>query len=118
MPCPRVWRTAPRGRTARGPLEHEAIRALRGCMKPTVALLRGDTLGLAMDLACTCDVRIAAAGARIGDPRVTQGRAAATGISYLLPRLIGQSQAMRLLLLGEIIDAGEARCMTSARVIR
>ena len=34
---------------------------------------------------------------------------AVTGISYLLPKLIGQSQAMRILLLGEPIDATEAR---------
>ena len=78
-------------------------------MKPTLALLRGEVLGLALDLACVCDIRIAAASATIGDPRILQGRAPATGISYLLPKLIGQSQAMRILLLGEPIDATEAR---------
>ena len=78
-------------------------------MKPTLALMHGDVLGLALDLACVCDVRIASAAARIGDPRVRQGRAAATGITYLLPKLIGQSQAMRILLLGEILDALEAK---------
>ena len=100
----------PKGSHGPGPLpEQDAIKALRAFMKPTLALLHGDVLGLALDLACVCDIRLASACARIGDPRIRQGRAAATGISYLLPKLIGQSQAMRILLLGEILDAAEAK---------
>ena len=106
----RLAHRRPKGSHGPGPLpEQDAIRALRSFMKPTLALLRGEVLGLALDLACVCDIRIAAASATIGDPRILQGRAPATGISYLLPKLIGQSQAMRILLLGEPIDATEAR---------
>ena len=106
----RLAQRRPKGSHGPGPLpEQDAIRALRSFMKPTLALLRGEVLGLALDLACVCDIRIAAASATIGDPRILQGRAPATGISYLLPKLIGQSQAMRILLLGEAIDATEAR---------
>ena len=106
----RLAHRRPGGSHGPGPLpEQDAIKALRGFMKPTLALLRGEVLGLALDLACVCDVRLAAASASIGDPRIRRGRAPATGISYLLPKLIGQSQAMRILLLGEPIDATEAR---------
>ena len=106
----RLAHRRPRGSHGPGPLpEQDAIKTLRGFMKPTLALLRGEVLGLALDFACVCDVRLAAASASIGDPRIRQGRAAATGIAYLLPKLIGQSQAMRILLLGEPIDAMEAR---------
>ena len=106
----RLAHRRPGGSHGPGPLpEQDAIKALRRFMKPTLALLRGEVLGLALDLACVCDIRIAAASATIGDPRILQGRAPATGISYLLPKLIGQSQAMRILLLGEPIDATEAR---------
>ena len=99
----------PSGTHGPGPLpEQDAIKALRGFMKPSLALMRGEVLGLAFDLACVCDVRLAASDALIGDPRIHQGRAPATGIAYLLPKLIGQSQAMRLMLLGETIDAQEA----------
>ena len=106
----RLAHRRPEGSHGPGPLpEQDAIKALRAFMKPTLALMHGEVLGLALDLACVCDVRIASASARIGDPRVRQGRAAATGISYLLPKLIGQSQAMRILLLGEILDALEAK---------
>ncbi len=108
----RLAHRRPQGSHGPGPLlEQEAIKALRACMKPTIALLEGDTLGLAFDFACTCDIRIAANNARLGDPRIHQGRAAATGIAYLLPRLIGQSQAMHLLLLGDIVDAAQAQQM-------
>ena len=106
----RLAHRRPEGSHGPGPLpEQDAIKALRALMKPTLALMHGDVLGLALDLACVCDVRLASASARIGDPRIRQGRAAATGISYLLPKLIGQSQAMRILLLGEVLDAGEAK---------
>ena len=100
----------PTGSHGPGPLpEQDAIRALRALMKPTLALLHDDVHGLAFDFACVCDIRLAAASASIGDPRIRQGRAAATGISYLLPKLIGQSQAMRILLLGEPMDGAEAQ---------
>ena len=100
----------PAGSHGPGPLpEQDAIKALRAFMKPTLALMHDDVLGLALDLACACDIRLAASTVRIGDPRIRQGRAAATGIAYLLPKLIGQSQAMRVLLLGETLDATEAK---------
>lgn len=108
----RLAHRRPIGSHGPGPLpEQDAIRALRAVMKPTLALLRGDVLGLAMDLACVCDVRVASVTAKIGDPRIRQGRAAATGITYLLPKLIGLSQAMRILLLGETLTAAEALCI-------
>ncbi len=105
----RLAHRLPKGSHGPGPLpEQDAIKALRSFMKPTLALLHGDVFGLALDLACVCDVRLAASTARIGDPRILQGRAAATGICYLLPKLIGQSQATRILLLGETLTAAEA----------
>ena len=96
----------PPGSHGPGPLpEQEAVKALRAFMKPSLALLRGDVRGVALDLACVCDLRVAAASATIGDGRIRQGRAAASGIAYLLPKLIGLSQAVRLLLLGEALAA-------------
>ena len=106
----RLSHRRPGGTHGPGPLpEQDAIKALRGFMKPSLALMHGEVFGLALDLACVCDIRLASSDSLIGDPRIHQGRAAATGIAYLLPKLIGQSQAMRLLLLGETIDALEAK---------
>lgn len=106
----RLAHRRPAGEHGPGPLpEQDALRALRGFMKPTLALLNGEVRGIALDLACVCDYRLASAAATIGDTRIGQGRAAATGIAYVLPKLIGLSQAMRLLLLGEVLDAAEAQ---------
>lgn len=106
---PRLAQRQPAGSHGPGPLpEQDAIRALRACMKPTLALLAGDVRGVALDLACACDIRLASAEAALSDPRVRQGRAAATGIAYLLPKLIGLSHAMRVMLLGEVLAAAEA----------
>ena len=105
----RLAHRRPAGGHGPGPLpEQDAVRALRGFMKPTLALLDGDVRSIAFDLACACDLRLASASATIGDTRIRQGRAAATGIAYLLPKLIGLSQAMRMLLLGEVLTAAEA----------
>ena len=105
----RLAHRQPAGSHGPAPLpEQDAVRAIRACMKPTMALLAGDVRGVALDLACACDIRLASASATVGDDRVRQGRAAATGIAYLLPKLIGLSQAMRVTLLGEVLDAAEA----------
>lgn len=100
----------PGGSHGPAPLPEQAmLRALRALPKPTVAVLKGRTLGLGFDLACVCDFRLAAADSEIGDTRILQARHAATGVTHVLPRLIGQSQASRLLLLGETVDGREAR---------
>ena len=105
----RLAQRRPAGNHGPGPLpEQDAVRALRGFVKPTLALLDGDVRNIALDLACACDIRLASASATLGDTRVRQGRAAGTGIAYLLPKLIGLSQAMRVLLLGETLCAAEA----------
>ena len=99
----------PGGSQGAAPLPEQAmLQAVRGLMKPTVAVLHGRTLGLGLDLATVCDLRLAAEDAEIGDPRIHQARHVATGTTYVLPRLIGGSQAARVLLLGETFDGREA----------
>jgi len=88
--------------------QQEMLKAIRNLPKPTIAVLQGKTLGLGLDLACVCDIRICAGDAVFGDPRILQARHNTTGLTYILPRLIGQSQAVRILLLGEEIDGAEA----------
>jgi enoyl-CoA hydratase/carnithine racemase len=82
--------------------------AIRRIRKPVVAALQGWTLGGGMELALAADLRIAAATTRIGFPEVTRGWVGGGGASQILPRMIGQGQAMRLLLTGEQVDAAEA----------
>ena len=82
--------------------------AIRGIRKPVVVALKGWTLGGGAEMALAADLRIAARSTRIGFPEVTRGWVGGGGGSQMLPRLIGYGQAMRLLLLGEPIDAEEA----------
>lgn len=81
------------------------IRLLR---KPVVAALQGWTLGGGAELALGSDLRVAAEGTRIGFPEVERGWVGGGGASQLLPRMIGQAAAARLLLLGEPVEAAEA----------
>lgn len=75
--------------------------------KPTIAAINGYAYGGGLELALTCDVRIAAENARLGLPEVKRGLFPVTGV-YDLPRLIGRAAALYLCLTGEDIDAQEA----------
>jgi enoyl-CoA hydratase len=86
----------------------EYAHAIRVSRKPVVAALQGWTLGGGAEMSLAADLRIAADTTRFGFPEVQRGWVGGGGASQTLPRLIGQGQAMRLLMLGEQIDAAEA----------
>ena len=86
----------------------EYAHVVRSIRKPVVAALKGWTLGGGAELALAADIRIAADTTRFGFPEVSRGWVGGGGASQTLPRLIGQGQALRLLMLGEPIDAAEA----------
>lgn len=77
--------------------------------KPLIAALHGYVLGSGIEMALCCDIRLAAADARFGLPEVGLGILPAAGGSQTLPRVIGQSPALEVLLTGRWIDAGEAQ---------
>jgi enoyl-CoA hydratase/carnithine racemase len=82
---------------------------LVACPKPVVAAVDGPAVGMGAEFATQCDVRLASDRARFGWNFVQRGLVPDTGAgSFLLPRLIGPSAALRLLLSGELIDAAEA----------
>lgn len=78
------------------------------CTKPTIAAINGAAVGMGMDLALLCDMRIAARSAKLGSYFVRRGVIGSAGGTWLLPRMIGVSRAMELLLSGELISADEA----------
>ena len=75
---------------------------------PFVAAIHGFCLGGGLELAMCCDIRIAAAGAKLGQPEIKLGLIPGGGGTQRLPRLVGQGRAMLLNLTGEPIDAETA----------
>jgi enoyl-CoA hydratase/carnithine racemase len=82
--------------------------AIASIDRPVIAAINGDALGQGLELALSCDVRLAAQSARFGFPQVACGLMPGDGGTQWLPRIIGQGKALELILTGEIIDAGEA----------
>lgn len=96
---------------------YDLCEAVRNCPIPVIARLCGFCLGGGLQLAASCDIRIAEEGTRLGMPEVRIGMAAMIH-SALLPRLGGQAQANWLLLTGEKISAEDAfRCGIVTRVV-
>ena len=68
--------------------------------KPVICALNGPAYGAGLELALACDVRLAAPGFVCATPEVRLGLVATNGASLLLPLLVGQSRARRMLLSG------------------
>jgi enoyl-CoA hydratase len=81
--------------------------AMRECPVPVIARLAGWCLGGGLEIAMSCDLRIAEPGAKFGMPEVAVGIPSVIH-SVLMPKLIGASRAAWLLLTGETIDADTA----------
>ncbi|WP_096290234.1 enoyl-CoA hydratase [Mycobacterium ahvazicum] len=81
--------------------------AIRQCPVPVIARLAGWCLGGGLEVAISCDLRIAESGAKFGMPEVAVGIPSVIH-SAMLPALIGASHAGWLLLTGETIDAATA----------
>ncbi len=76
--------------------------------KPTIAAINGYALGGGFELALGCDIRIAAASAKMGLPEVKLGALPGGGGTQWLPRLIGLGDAMLMMLSGDPVSAEEA----------
>src|SRR5205823_1631973 len=85
-----------------------ACEALAALPQPTVAAVAGSAHSIGLELALACDIRVAAEGATFAMSEARLGMLPRAGGSQRLPRAIGRAQAIRMLLLGEEIDAAEA----------
>ena len=85
------------------------IRQIRRTEKIVLAAVNGVAAGAGCNLALACDLRIASDEAKFIQAFVRVGLAPDSGGSFILPRLVGFSKALELLLLGEAVDAKEAQ---------
>ncbi len=76
--------------------------------RPVIAAINGDALGAGLELALSCDIRLASEKARFGLPQVASGLIPMNGGTQRLPRLIGKGKALELILTAETIDAEKA----------
>ena len=76
--------------------------------KPVIGAINGAAVGLGFILPLYCDIRIASDKARFGTAFAQRGLIAEHGVSWILPRLVGISNALDLLYSARLIDAGEA----------
>jgi enoyl-CoA hydratase/carnithine racemase len=87
----------------------DLVLAMRQCRRPIVAALNGTTAGAGAVIAAACDVRIAAATAKIAFLFTKVGLSGADmGAAWLLPRIVGSGRAAELLMTGEFVSAEEA----------
>lgn len=83
------------------------VTQLRTLAIPTIAVVQGAALGGGTELAMACDITLAGASARFGQPEITLGVFPPIAAA-LFPRRIGYQQAARLIFTGETVSAQEA----------
>jgi enoyl-CoA hydratase/carnithine racemase len=76
--------------------------------KPVIAAVNGPCAGLGFVRAMFCDIRFAAAGAKFTTAFARRGLVAEYGLSWLLPRVVGMSRSLDVLLSGRVFLAEEA----------
>ena len=90
---------------------HAVVRVLSTMSKPVVASINGAAVAGGLAFALSCDLRIAAESARLGDTAGRLGLLPDEGGAWLFPRAMGLEAALRMSLLGEVYTAREAMAL-------
>jgi enoyl-CoA hydratase len=85
-----------------------AAAAVAAIDRPVLVILNGDAFGEGLELALAGDIRLASDRARFGFPQLEQGLVPGDGGTQRLPRLVGRTRALEMLLTAEPIEAARA----------
>jgi 2-(1,2-epoxy-1,2-dihydrophenyl)acetyl-CoA isomerase len=85
--------------------------SLWNCEIPMIAAINGHAIGLGLDLACLCDIRIAVESAKFASSFIKIGIVPGDGGAWILPRAVGLSNAAELIFTGDTIDTEAAMAM-------
>jgi 3-hydroxyacyl-CoA dehydrogenase len=92
-----------------GPTIRDLLERLDASAKPVVAAIEGNCLGGGLEVALSCDRRVAAPGAKLAFPEIKRGLLPGAGGTQRAPRLAGVEAALPLILGGEPIGAARAK---------
>jgi len=88
---------------------YERFLSVRRLPVPVIAALNGPAIGAGLCLAVACDVRVAFSKAKLGVTFVNLGLHPGMGCTHFLPKVVGQQQASRLMLTGDVVSGTEAK---------
>jgi len=87
---------------------HALVKQIRESRKPLLGAIHGTAVGGGLEIVLNCDVRFAAANARLGQPEINIGFIPPVGTTQSLSRLLGRPRALRFLFEGNLVTAAEA----------
>jgi len=90
---------------------HFLVSQMRQARKPLLAAVRGIAAGVGFEMVLHCDIRFAAADARLGHPEINVALIPSAGGTQALVRLLGRPGALRFLYEGNLVSAEEAHAM-------
>jgi len=90
---------------------HSVVLALAELEIASIAAMNGHAIGLGLDIACLCDMRVCAEGAKLASSFIKMGIIPGDGGAWILPRIVGYAKAAELILTGDPITAAEALAM-------
>lgn len=84
------------------------VHAINNCEKPVIAAVNGPAAGAGFGLALCCDFRLVSASVKMTAGYVRRGLSPDAGVTWWLPRLVGHTRAMDIIMTGRDVDATEA----------